>query len=94
MTVVNMITLAYGARKSRAVMCNRNFVVFVNFPKQTPKLIRPSFPTHDAYFINVSLKRGAKQIHVYTTHTISIIYSLMYKDEHVQVLEEVLKDTT
>lgn len=29
-------TFAYGARKSRAVMCRRNLPVFVNFPKHVP----------------------------------------------------------
>lgn len=28
--------MAYGARKSRAVMCRRNLPVFVNFPKHVP----------------------------------------------------------
>lgn len=30
------VTFAYGARKSRAVMCRRNLLVFVNFPKHVP----------------------------------------------------------
>ena len=31
-------TLAYGATKSSAVICKRNFRVLVNRPKQVPKL--------------------------------------------------------
>lgn len=34
--VLFIVTFAYGARKSRAVMCRRNFLVFVNFPKHVP----------------------------------------------------------
>ena len=48
-------TFAYGAKKSRAVMCNLNFPVFVNFPNVVPKLIRLGRAMCSAFFIRSSL---------------------------------------
>lgn len=54
-------TFAYGAKKSRAVICNLNFPVFENLPKQVPKLIRFSLPIFVALFMISSLKKRVNQ---------------------------------
>lgn len=48
-------TLAYGARKSRAVICILNLPVLVNFPMQVPKLIRLSLAILVAFLMMTSL---------------------------------------
>ena len=45
----HILYCAYGAKKSRAVTCSLNFLVFVNFPKHVPREIKFSLATFPAY---------------------------------------------
>jgi hypothetical protein len=57
-----LITFAYGAIKSSAVICKRNLRVLVKRPKEVPKLSNSFRGKLLAYFIIASLKRNIDDI--------------------------------
>jgi hypothetical protein len=54
--MISAFTFAYGAKKSKAVICRWNFPDFVIFPKQVPILRRFFLETFPAFFIRSSLQ--------------------------------------
>lgn len=55
-----IVTLAYGAIKSSAVICKRNLRVLVKRPKQVPKLSNSFRGKLLAYLIIASLQTNSK----------------------------------